>query len=91
MAADFDIKFIPSGRGKARCAPDPEFPDGMVLCIAKEGEARCIVKLPYPAPECGGFAAKCRRCEYSIYITAARRRDDPREVTIPCRVKAGLN
>lgn len=28
---DKSIEFIPSGRGKARCAPDPAYPDGKAI------------------------------------------------------------
>jgi hypothetical protein len=91
MPSDFEIVFKPSGRGPARCPTDPDFPDGVVIVLAPEGAPRCIVKLPYPAPECGAFLCKCRRCAFSVYVTAAGRPDDPREVVLACKTKAEAN
>jgi hypothetical protein len=78
------IEFKPSGRGKARCAPNPDYPDGCSI-DATEGQTGCSVDLPYPAPECGAWIVRCAACGMSAAITAAGRPDDPRSVRIPCK------
>ncbi len=78
------VEFMPSGRGKAQCAPDPRYPDGKDIDIS-DGALACAIQLPYPAPECGAWVVKCNACERgAIAITAAGRPDDPRLVKIPC-------
>jgi hypothetical protein len=77
------ITFHPSGRGKARCEPNPEFPNGIV--IPRTGaDWHCLVKLPYPAPECGHHRVECSECGMTMAITAAGRPDDPISVQVPC-------
>ena len=76
-------EFKPSGRGKARCAPNPEHPDGVDINLAN-GIASCSLDLPYPAPECGIWIVKCDACKQSIGVTAAGRIDDPKSIEIPC-------
>ena len=80
------VEFVPSGRGKAQCAPDPAYPDGIDLDVSL-GAASCKVDLPYPAPECGHFIVRCGLCGFSAAITAAGRPDDPKSVTIPCQTR----
>ena len=87
MKASATVEFVPSGRGKARCAPNPEYPNGIDVVIA-DGRTSCKVDLPYPAPECGYFIVRCGLCEFSVAITAAGRPDDPKSVTMPCAVKS---
>lgn len=84
MSEHFEVKFIPSGRGKARCAPDPAYPKGIKIDCAPAGVATCRVTLPYPAPECGWFEVDCRLCGYQLLVTAAGRPDDPTAITVPC-------
>jgi hypothetical protein len=86
-----EIKFIPSGRGQARCKPNPHHPHGIKIRLDAESLKRmraplapCVVKLPYPAPECGWFEVKCRACGLSVAITAAGRPDDPVSAELPC-------
>ena len=83
MATHVSVEFIPSGRGKARCAPNPAYPDGMDIKIAMRPS--CMVALPYPAPECGHYSLCCSRCGLTVAVTAAGRPDDPRSVEIPCQ------
>lgn len=80
------IEFIPSGRGKAQCPPNPEYPNGIDVNAAGRAEASCKVNLPYPAPECGLYRVGCNQCEMSVAVTAAGRPDDPRSVTMPCQL-----
>lgn len=91
MAADFDITFKPSGRGKAQCEPNPAFPNGVTMNLVTPGAPSCTINLPYPAPECGMWRVKCKRCPFTVWITAAGRVDDPRVVMIACRAKAEAN
>jgi hypothetical protein len=91
MPADFEIRFKPSGRGKARCPADPDFPDGVRMDARTHPGPVCSIEFPYPAPECGLFYASCRKCPFTVAVTAAGRPDDPRALTVSCLPKAGLN
>lgn len=77
-----EVTFCPSGRGKARCPPDPNYPEGKRIDLGVL--PNCAVELPYPAPECGQFVVACGECKASVVVTAAGRPDDPRSVTVPC-------
>lgn len=81
------VKFVPSGRGKAQCPPNPDYPDGLVLkADVPNGTPTCTFDLlPYPAPECGWFEVECEKCGMTIMITAAGRPDDPKAIIIPCQ------
>lgn len=83
------VEFQPSGRGKAQCASDPAYPDGIVLDISKGKQANCVVPLPYPAPECGQWIVNCDECGLIVAVTAAGRRDDPVSIKIPCMKELG--
>jgi hypothetical protein len=80
----FSIEFVRSGRGKAQCAPDPAYPQGVDVDVSGGAENSCTAQLPYPAPECGHFLVRCRLCKYSVAVTAAGRPDDPRTLKMPC-------
>ena len=84
--SDKEVKFIPSGRGKAQCPPDPAYPHGIRLTPPGSGPS-CYVELPYPAPECGMFLVVCKTCDATALITAAGRPDDPTGVDMHCRMK----
>ncbi len=76
-----NVVFEPSGRGKARCPANPNYPYGRAvdLCNGKPG---VWIELPYPAPECGIFLIYGERiAQYAI--TAAGRADDPTKVKLP--------
>jgi C4-type Zn-finger protein len=45
-----------------------------------------VKELPYPAKRCGLFLVICDKCGYSAAITTAGRPDDPRKVTLPCKL-----
>lgn len=83
MSHHHTVTFICSGRGKAQCAPDPDYPHGKAIDFC-EGRTHCNVTLQYPAPECGHFLIQCNLCKVSIAITAAGRPDDPTSITLPC-------
>lgn len=79
------IDFIPNGRGKAQCEPDPLFPNGKAVDVSN-GQKSCLVALPYPAAECGAWRVVCSACGLRVGITAAGRPDDPISVKIPCKL-----
>lgn len=80
------VEFVKSGRGKAQCPPNPDYPEGVAIDAAALGEKACSVDLPYPAPECGTWMVRCDQCQMSVAITAAGRIDDPVSVRVPCRM-----
>jgi hypothetical protein len=45
------VEFEPSGRGKAQCTSNPNFPKGMKVDCS-DGMLACSKELPYSAPEC---------------------------------------
>lgn len=77
------VEFKASGRGKAQCGPNPEYPDGVDINLAN-GVKGCQADIPYPAPECGIWIVKCDVCKQSIGITAAGRPDDPKSIELAC-------
>lgn len=81
----FDVEFVPSGRGKAQCDPDPKYPNGVVVDCSDEGKDSCVVRLLYPAPECGWFLVTCKKCRTTTVATAAGRRDDATHIVFPCK------
>lgn len=81
------VIFKPSGRGKAQCPPDPDFPHGIAIDGCPDGGTFCEVALPYPAPECGYHYVLCGECSTAIAVTAAGRPDDPISVRVPCNVR----
>lgn len=84
MKNAFEVKFVPTGRGKAQCAPNPEYPKGIALDCSGEEHNSCVFALPYPAPECGMFVVTCNLCKMTAAITAAGRVDDPISVKLAC-------
>jgi hypothetical protein len=84
----YDVKFVPSGRGKAQCPADPNFPYGVEIDGRREGLPFCTFALDYPAPECGVWLINCHGCHCTYAVTAAGRADDPVSITIPCPPQA---
>lgn len=78
------ISFIDSGR-TARCAPNPDYLDGIDVDISGGDEVCCLVELPYPAPRCGQWVVGCEDCQQVNIVTAAGRADDPRTLKIACK------
>jgi hypothetical protein len=81
---DKHIVWIDRGR-EPQVAPNPNFPDGRDIDVSN-GETACTVELPYPAKRIGLYVITCRTCGSTTGVTTAGRPDDPRSVTIPCKV-----
>lgn len=77
------VEWISHNR-KARCKPNPKYPKGIDVDLAGKAKG-CVVKLPYPAPECGVHLVTCDECGVKAAITAAGRVDDPKSVRLRCR------
>ena len=80
-----EVVFLDSGC-EPQCKPDPKYPNGKDIEIAG-GAVRCCSNLPYPAPRCGVYEITCNDCGLKVALTVAGRVDDPRTITIPCKVK----
>lgn len=83
------VEFQPSGRGKAQCPPNPNFPNGVKVDVS-DGLIACTKDLPYPATECGAWIVRCKACDMSVAVTAAGRPDDPISVTMACKLQRDL-
>ena len=96
----FEIEWIDSQREPV-CEPNPDFLNGAHFVvfpnnggvIAKDSEPPeitgadfCTVLLPYPAKRCGLFKVGCTSCGYAFAITTAGRVDDPKTVTVICKL-----
>lgn len=46
----------------------------------------CRVALPYPAKRCGAYVVTCRICGTRTGVTTAGRADDPRSLTVSCKL-----
>jgi hypothetical protein len=79
------VTFVPSGRGKARCSPNPNYPEGIAFDDTPTGTSGTTIILPYPAPECGYWDIQCGICGQRFAITAAGRPDDPVSIKHICR------
>lgn len=85
-----DVKFNDSGREPTQ-PPNPKYPDGIDINLAPHTLAKtCCRNLPYPAPRCGTYSIVCRTCHFTCLVTVAGRPDDPRTITLPCKI-GGLN
>lgn len=67
------------------CRPNPAYPNGVDVDASK-GQKSCKADLPYPAKRCGVYRVECDVCKQRVSITTAGRPDDPRSLTIACKV-----
>lgn len=67
--------------------PNPKYPHGIDLDISGGKGWTCKMKLPYPAKRCGQYLIECDNCGTNALITTAGRPDDPRSITLSCKVK----
>jgi hypothetical protein len=82
--APFTIEWRDAGRAP-RCAPNPDYPDGIHLDFTRDAAVTCKVELPYPARQCGAYLITCNLCGTKAACTTAGRPDDPRSIKIPCK------
>jgi hypothetical protein len=66
--------------------PNPKYPNGIDVDLAKAANKTCKAELPYPARRCGYFFVHCETCGYTALITTAGRPDDPKTVRLPCKL-----
>lgn len=78
-------KFIDSGR-EPRLPPDPAYPHGIDIDGSHGAAKACRIELPYPAPRCGQWDVNCLLCGFRTIVTAAGRADDPKSLTVACKL-----
>lgn len=79
------IRWVDNKR-EAQCPANPAFPDGIDITLPNPtGVKTCKAQLPYPAKRCGMYEIRCSKCGFSMMVTAAGRRDDPRSIEVPCK------
>ncbi len=83
----FKIEWSDYGR-KPQCAPNPAYPNGIDLDASAGRLPSCHVTLPYPAKRCGLYDLTCKLCGMTAACTTAGRVDDPRSVTLACKLGA---
>jgi len=81
----FRYKFLDSGR-ESKCAPNPDYPNGLDLDLSDGANHKCCNNAPYPAPRCGSIVVTCNECGIVMAYTVAGRIDDVRTLTMPCRL-----
>lgn len=79
------IEWMDRGR-EPQCDPNPNFPDGIDVIGHDPGTKHCWVELPYPARRCGLYIVTCDKCMTSVACTTAGRRDDPKSITLKCKL-----
>lgn len=87
MNPKISVEWRASGRGKAQCPSNPDYPEGITLRTPTG--FGCLVDLPYPAPECGAHILRCKACGSSAAVTAAGRPDDPISFQMMCHLQGG--
>lgn len=85
MSEQFKVTFLDSGREPV-CPPNPAYPKGIDINLCHEAGPSCTAALPYPAPRCGVMVVECSTCGVRNAATVAGRVDDPRSITMPCRI-----
>ena len=81
----FEIRWEDYGR-EPRCPPDPAYPEGIDLDASRGKQPSCHITLPHPARRCGLYSLTCRVCGMTAACTTAGRVDDPRSVTLACKL-----
>jgi hypothetical protein len=81
----FLIEWVDSFR-EPKCAPNPQYPNGIKLDVSGGKLPTCSVSLPYPAKRIGHYVVRCQLCGFCAACTTAGRPDDPCSITIPCQM-----
>ena len=72
------------GETEPKCAPNPDYPNGIDVDGSNGAKETRKTALPYPAKRCGVYMIRCPICGIKVIVTTAGRPDDPRSVTMPC-------
>lgn len=83
----FKIEWV-DGHREPTCTPNPDFPAGRDVDASWGADRTCITALPCPARRCGHYVIECEICHLRAAITTAGRPDDPRSLTMACKVPA---
>jgi hypothetical protein len=84
----FQITWHDSGV-EPKVAPNPDYPTGADVDGSFGATPTCSTPLPYPARRCGFYRVFCRDCGTTVRVTTAGRHDDPRSLTLACRLGPG--
>jgi hypothetical protein len=84
MKARFRVKWVDHYQ-EPRCAPNPDYPNGVDLDISGGETPFCFTDLPYPAKRIGLFEIKCMNCGQIVAVSTAGRPDDPRSIKMACQ------
>lgn len=82
----FNVEWYDLGR-KPQVTPNPNYPRGIDVDLARDATKSCRVELPYPAPQVGFYVVSCWECGLRVGLTTAGRADDPRSLKMACRPK----
>lgn len=85
MNQQFEISWHDAGT-EPRHPANPAYPNGVDLIAATPGVAQCKAALPYPARRIGTYLVECHRCGLRVVVSTAGRRDDPKSITVACKV-----
>lgn len=88
MSGKFMVTWQDAGR-EPKVAPNPDYPNGVDVDASGGAELTCKVTLPYPAKRIGFYSVICQICGHTSVTTTAGRADDPRSVTVACKIAGG--
>ena len=85
----FRVRFNGTGRKPIPEDPHKKRPYSGVDIVTPcaEGAPFCVVPIPFPAKEIGGWMVECTECQAKVSCAAHGRHDDPRSITLPCLKK----
>jgi hypothetical protein len=69
--------------------PNPAYPAGIDVDATGGKTPCCTIDLRHPAPRCGAWLIKCTLCGLTAMATTAGRADDPRSLTVACKIRRG--
>lgn len=83
--SDFEVEWVDRGR-EPQVAPNPAYPTGIDIDLSQGAKVTCQSALPYPAKRIGFYHVKCNVCGLTAVVTTAGRIDDPRSLTMACKL-----